>query len=466
MPDTAAIRKNQLDKDLRGWLATNGDIVTVITKPVGIDDVPALTAQSHKPILFENIREYPGFRLCDMLVRHRWSQARALGVAPGEFLPTLAQRLRKPPRGLVDVKTGPVKEVIKTGKDVDWTKLPIPIHTDRETDRYITAMNIIRDPETGFYNSCHAGTTPTGPDRGLVSFVTSHSHQIMRKYLAMGKKEMPIAFVFGVPPAYEIMANFSGLHLDLWGEMDMVGTIMDMDIEMVPCETIDLTVPAHAEIVVEGVLDLSTLHDFGFSVAPSMYFMPERQKLPEVRVTAITMRAGRPIYRNHLTVPDTDHQVLPRLCHEAVLYNRIGEIGLKVHDVRFPTWGAALSVIIQVEYPRPGMVNDALMTCMGAPWLNTKMCVAVSPDTNIDDPGEVYHALATRVDPARDVVVVPQTRGSLFDPAAEPLDGHYPHRLVGKIGIDATAKAHRGGAIFDRAWPRGWGRVKLEDYLD
>jgi 3-polyprenyl-4-hydroxybenzoate decarboxylase len=74
--------------------------------------------------------------------------------------------------------------------------------------------------------------------------------------------------------------------------------------------------------------------------------------------------------------------------------------------------------------------------------------------------------MATRVDPARDVFVVPATRGSIFDPAGEPLEGHYPHRLVGKIGIDATAKAHRGGAIFDRAWPKGWGEVKLEDFLD
>ncbi len=276
------VRKNQLDRDLRGYLATNRDILTVVTKPVGIDDIPALTAQSNRPILFDNIREYPGFRLCDMLVRHRFSQCRALGVAEKDYLPTLAQRLRKPPRGLVNVKTGPVKEVVRKGKDVDWLKLPIPIHSERETDRYITAMNIIRDPETGFYNSCHAGTTPTAPDRGLVSFVTQHSHQIMRKYLALGKSEMPMAFVFGVPPAYEIMANFSGLHLDLWGEMDMVGTIMDQDIEMVPCETVDLTVPAHAEIVVEGILDLATMRDFSFSVSPSMYYLPERQKLPEL----------------------------------------------------------------------------------------------------------------------------------------------------------------------------------------
>jgi hypothetical protein len=49
------------------------------------------------------------------------------------------------------------------------------------------------------------------------------------------------------------------------------------------------------------------------------------------------MRGDRPIYRNHQTCPDTDHQPLPRLCHEAVLYNRLSEIGVDVKDVRFPT---------------------------------------------------------------------------------------------------------------------------------
>ena len=58
--------------------------------------------------------------------------------------------------------------------------------------------------------------------------------------------------------------------------------------------------------------------------------------------------------------------------------NRLSEIGLDVKDVRFPTWGAALSCILQFNYPREGFVNDALMTAMGAPWLNTKLVVAVS----------------------------------------------------------------------------------------
>src|SRR5215475_12496471 len=104
-----------LDASLRGYLASNADIVTRITKPVHLDDIGALSAQSDQPILFENIVEKPGFRLCDILVKNRRSQARALGVAPEHYLKTLAYRLRQPPRGLKQVRTGPVKEVVKLG---------------------------------------------------------------------------------------------------------------------------------------------------------------------------------------------------------------------------------------------------------------------------------------------------------------------------------------------------------------
>ena len=154
-----------------------------------IDDIGALSAQSDLPIVFENIVEKPGFRLCDMFVKNRRAQARALGVTPENYLKTLAFRLRQPPRGLKNVNTGPVKEVVRTGSDADWTILPIPRHKDKDAAPYVTAMNIMRDPETGFYNSCHAGTYAVGPRRGLISFITPHSHIIMNKYRAMGKDQ-------------------------------------------------------------------------------------------------------------------------------------------------------------------------------------------------------------------------------------------------------------------------------------
>src|SRR6476620_575951 len=119
--------KRPLDATLRDYFETNADIVTRITKPVNMVNIGALSAQSDQPILFENIVEKPGFRLTDILVKNRRSQARALGVPEQDFLKTLAFRLRKPPRGIKTVKTGPVKEVIRTGSDVDWTVLPIPL---------------------------------------------------------------------------------------------------------------------------------------------------------------------------------------------------------------------------------------------------------------------------------------------------------------------------------------------------
>ena len=118
VPEPGSGHNQSLDRDLRGYLETNADLVTVIEKPVSVDDIGALSAQSEGPILFENIVEYPDFRLCDILVKHRWSQCRALGVPQEDYLPTLAHRLRKPPRGLVDVTTGPVKEIVYTGDEV------------------------------------------------------------------------------------------------------------------------------------------------------------------------------------------------------------------------------------------------------------------------------------------------------------------------------------------------------------
>jgi 3-polyprenyl-4-hydroxybenzoate decarboxylase len=63
------------------------------------------------------------------------------------------------------------------------------------------------------------------------------------------------------------------------------------------------------------------------------------------------------------------------------------------------------------------------------------------------------------------VIVVSNTRGSLYDPAATPLDGAYPFRISGKMGIDATIKARHDEADFERAWPKNWGKVFLKDYL-
>src|SRR5262245_62712730 len=85
-----------LDASLRAYLAANADIVTRVTRPVHMANIGALSAQSDQPILFENIIEKPGFRLCDILVKTRRSQARALGTSPENYLRTLAYGCASP----------------------------------------------------------------------------------------------------------------------------------------------------------------------------------------------------------------------------------------------------------------------------------------------------------------------------------------------------------------------------------
>lgn len=151
-------------------------------------------------------------------------------------------------------------------------------------------------------------------------------------------------------------------------------------------------------------------------------------------------------------------------------------MGLETHDVCFPNGGAAQVVILQVEPAMDGQVTDALMAALWGPWANIKMAIAVNPDIDIYDYRDVMYALATRVDPSKHVMIIHNARIWPFDPSATPVQGAFPHTgetrlpsVVGKWGIDATkAVSYRAEERknFERAWPIGWGEIRLEDYLD
>jgi len=457
--------------DLGGFLARHHDAVTRITKPVALDNIGALTGQSDRTILFENIEGYLGWRMVDLLFNNRAAQARVLGCEPSNVVPTLAAIVEKGPRKFRVVEDGPVKEIKLLGDDVDLTRLPVPRQTEVDPGPYITAFNVVRDPESGVFNSNNPRALVLGKNRTLLSFVTRHVQEIFRKYKTAGNK-MPHAICIGTHPAHELAAAYSGLHDNFW-DLEFAGTIADETFDLVRCETIDLMVPADAEVVIEGWVNPAKIGIDGPSPGPATYFSPRTAPAPEFEVTAITMRRN-PIYRNHMTIPWTDHQPLPRLFHEAQLYRTLRSQGIDVREVVFPPWGGAISCIIQVAPANDGQVNDALLAVMGAPWLNTKLVVAVDPDINVHDPADVYFALATRVDPARHVIIVPNTRGNPMDPSTTPvleagesaLTARFP-AVVGKMGIDATKPVpYRANRIdFDRGWPVNWGKVKLTDYL-
>jgi 2,5-furandicarboxylate decarboxylase 1 len=456
--------------DLHTFLEEHRDEHLHIEKPVHLDHVGALVAEADETIVFDNLEGFPGWRLVDQLFVNRRAQARVLGCEPTQVVPELAALLKRGPRPLRVVDDGPCHEQIITGDDVDLAMLPIVTHTDLDPYPYTTSFVVHRDPETGAFNQMFPRCGVLGRNEMVVSFVTRTANQILGKHKAAGTL-MPQAIVIGCHPAWELAGCYSHPHEDWW-ELELFESITGHAGEVVKTRDLDLVVPADASIVIEGYVDPERLAQDGPSPGPTMLFTPYAMQQPVFQVTSITMR-NDPIYRNHMMTPFTDHQEMPRLFHEAIIYDRLRTF-IQVHDVHFNQGGGSLACIIQVEPSMDGQVTDALLSVMGSSWLNVKMVIAVDPDIDIYDYRDIQYALATRVDPSRDVIIVPNARAFPFDPSAEPVLGAMPDTaqtrfpsVVGKWGIDATKpvpyrKERRQD--YERAWPMHWGEVHLDDY--
>ena len=161
-----------------------------------------------------------------------------------------------------------------------------------------------------------------------------------------------------------------------------------------------MMVPAEAEIVIEGMLKIGDVENMDCGPNPQMYHIPAQVPQPTVTFTAIMMRQDRADIPGRRDCARNGSSGSARICHEAILYTRLSEMGVDVKDVRFPPWGGAMSCILQVNgAPREGVIGDALMVLMTTPLNNGKLAVAISDDTDIEDPGAVYHAIATRCNP-------------------------------------------------------------------
>src|SRR5271165_4522744 len=161
--------------DLRTYLTEIGDGLIRVKKPVPIDYIGALTGQSRDPILFENIVGYPGWKLVDLFFMSRYWQSRVLRTTPKQVLPTISKKLKQGPRPWRVVDNGPVKEQKFIGEAADLRRLPVPIHSSVDPGPYITSFNILKDPETGVYNSMNPRTLVKGPRNGVSSYITRHA---------------------------------------------------------------------------------------------------------------------------------------------------------------------------------------------------------------------------------------------------------------------------------------------------
>ena len=339
------------------------------------------------------------------------------------------------------VSKGPCQEVETDRIDLD--ELPILRCWPGDGGRTITFPIVItKDPETGEPHTGIYRLQQYGPDTlGMHFQVHRVGANNYRKWAARGEK-MPVAAVVGADP----VTVFSGLAPVPEGVSNFVfaSFLRGEPLEVVRARTVELEVPAHAEIVLEGYVDPTDRHVEGpFGDHTGYYSAPE--PFPVFHVTHITRRE-QPIYLSTVTgKPPTEDAVLGKAV-ERVFLPVVRLVLPEIVDMNLPIEGLFINVgIIAIRKAYPNHPRKVMHALWGLGQLMfTRYVVVVDHDVDVHDLSEVLYRVGLQADPERDLELVhgPVDQLSISNPVPN---------LGAKIGIDATKKGVEDG--FPRPWP-------------
>jgi len=455
-------------KDLRSFVSENTNKVLHVPKPVSRDDLSDLIVQANQPVLFENIQDYAGWRIADLFFRDRAAQSAVLDTRPENVISELAEMLMRPPRKTRLVNNAPHKEKILLGNKIDLTTIPGFKHGKRDPLPALIVMNICRAPEGGPANLSFTRLSPFDRCHATMLIGSSpHQRLILEKWEALGEP-MPMACVVGTHPAYEIMASYSvPEHLEHFGELDLVGNLINETVELVACETVPLEVPAHAELVIEGHVQPNERRADGPGPSQALYYLPGISQQPVFEVSSITMR-NDPILRQHNTLMYSDHQPLITLPHECLMYTRLRGVGYDIKEVLYVPWGGTLACVVQMIPERDDQVRAALTIVLEEAWPSCRLAIAIDTDVDINSAEDLIWSITTRVDPARHMFQIPNSKGHPIDPTAWQKGDDSRDVLTNKWALDATKPSLKHPAErdrFERSEPPNKGRVSLREFL-
>jgi 4-hydroxy-3-polyprenylbenzoate decarboxylase len=342
------------------------------------------------------------------------------------------------------VSKGVCQEVVKKWGDADLGWFPIPTWTpEKDPAPYITAPCMItKDPETGVRNVGIYRMQVKGPDKTGVLWDLPSQHGAIHfsKYEKAGRP-MPVAVVVGVEPCI-LMAAAAKVPLDV-DELAVAGALRGSPVPLVRCRTIDIEVPATAEIVLEGeILPGETEIEGPFGEYTG--YMGGPYDLPLFHIGCITHRKD-PIYQAlHSQMPPSESSLLRQIPEEANIYKHLVQ-QLKIPgiiDIHLPESGGSYAILwIRMKTMYPGHAQQVL----SAAWTHhpafAKWIVVTDEDVDIRDPFTREWVLSWRVEPRNDVHILPDTSSLLLDPSAAPPDVPLWNRpLSSKVLVNATKK--------------------------
>lgn len=331
-----------------------------------------------------------------------------------------------PPRIVSD---GPCKEVVLTGQDADFSRLPVCTHNRKDAGPFITlGLQIARHPDYGS-NVCISRMQIFD---GKTACIRSVPPQQLGVYFADFEKQgkpLEVAVTIGNDPYVTLASQIPGsIYLD---EFSVAGGWLEAPIELVSCETIDVAVPATSELVLEGELIPGERRQEGPFGEVNGYYQAITQQ-PIFRLKAITSRRD-PIYVTALTGPPaTDNHFLGQIPREAIVYDRIRQICPTIRDVCATVGGTNLHLVISIKPTFATQARDVMLAALTTERIRPKLVTVVDDDIDVRNPEQVEWAVATRVQPDRDVLIIPRQRGAFLDPST-PAAG-----MSAIMAIDAT----------------------------
>jgi 2,5-furandicarboxylate decarboxylase 1 len=462
------------DQSIRTHLANLEQQGELIRFTAEIDPDETMSAVSHrsfaelgKSCLFENIAGHPGWRAVSQVTANRKKWAIALGVGENEVVATLTERIAAPvPTVEVGSADAPCKDVIAVGDEVDLRRIPAMWTSEKDPGRYIAAgMCFIKDPETGIRNVSFHRAQLLGPNSTAFLICPRQALKIFEMYGARGRP-MEVAMVVGAHPLIAFAAGFVAPYGT--DEMTIAGALLGDAVRMVKCETIDMEVPAEAELVIEGEIFPGERTEEGpFGEVTGTY--AQEGSTPLFRVKAITHRRDPIFHAMQCGLAPSEGHALICTTVEMKLWEHLRGIDageLELLDVRCIGAMSPLMVVVQVRQHHPGQARAALVAALSSPYLHPKFAVAVDDDIDPSDVDQVMWAIATRLHAARDVQRVNATRVFTLDNASPIEPGMSAMYRVGtKMAIDATRPMDGDGRRFDRAVPPRYGEIDLDLYL-
>lgn len=418
-------------------------------------------------LLFENIKGYPGWKVIGGLFATPRLMAFALQTEENENK-LLERYLEFDQCNIepVSVSSGPVKEVIITGDNVDLTKLPVPIYCEYDVGPYLTSgMEIAKHPVTGIQNAAAYRRQILDRNRTSLLAPPTGNLGLMIQAAEEQGQELGIATVIGAHPAITIAGQIRApMGVD---EVGIAGALRGEPFEVVKCETIDVYVPADAEMIIEGViLPGERVHDGPFGEFPGNYITMSNYFSGEgkptfydnvVKVTAITMRKDAIFHAMLTGMPTTENHMLKKWAHAAAIYRAVCSVVPSHEDVigvNLTEAGTSFNhIVISIHKRAEITVRNIIYTVLGMPGVGG-LVVVVDDDIDIYDSFEVEWAIATRVRPDRDVTIIP--------PVAVQRGTSGIMMQMCKWGIDATVPRNEEPWLYKKAVPPGVDRV---DYV-